>query len=85
MYLFLLSLLTGFILAGSHAFTATYSRCWGDRDGRLATSPLRNMLGIPLYMIGLVLAWQAAALRLFAPGTVSQGLAWLFLAVGAVR
>lgn len=57
MYHFLLPLLTGFVLAGASAFTAAYSRRWGERGGRLATSLLRNVLGIPLYFYGLVLAW----------------------------
>lgn len=84
MHLFLLPLLTGFVLAGASAFTTTYSWRWGERSGRLATSLLRNVLGIPLYMIGLVLAWRATALWLFAPGSVGLGLGVLLIAAGTV-
>ena len=38
MYYFLLPLLTGFVLAGASAFTTNYSRRWGERGGRVATS-----------------------------------------------
>lgn len=84
MYHFLLPLLAGFVLAGASAFTAAYSRYWGERGGRFATSLLRNMLGIPLYFYGLVLAWRAGSPLLFNPGAVGQGLGWLFIAGGAV-
>jgi protein-S-isoprenylcysteine O-methyltransferase Ste14 len=84
MYLFLLPLLIGFVLAGASAFTATYSQRWGKHGGRLVTSLLRNVLGIPLYFYGLVLAWKAAAPLLFAPGAVDHGLGWLLVAAGAI-
>lgn len=84
MYRFLLPLLIGFALAGASAFTAAYSRRWGERGGRLATSLLRNVLGIPLYFYGLVLAWKAVAPLLFAAGAVGQGLGWILIAAGAV-
>lgn len=84
MYRFLLPLLTGFVLAGASAFTAAYSRRWGERGGRLATSLLRNMLGIPLYFYGLLLAWKTAAPLLSASGAVSQGMGWILIAAGAV-
>jgi protein-S-isoprenylcysteine O-methyltransferase Ste14 len=80
----LIPLLTGFVLAGASAFTAAYSRRWGERGGRLATSLLRNVLGIPLYFYGLVLAWQAAAPLLFASGAVNLGLGWILIVAGAV-
>lgn len=84
MDLFLLPLLAGFLLAGASAFTAAYSRRWGERGGRLASSLLRNLLGIPLYLAGLVLAWQAPAPLLFMPGATGLGLGWLLIAAGAV-
>lgn len=84
MYYFLLPLLTGFILAGASAFTTTYSRRWGERGGRVATSLLRNVLGIPLYFYGLVLAWQAGLPLMFNLGAVGQGLGWLLIVAGSV-
>jgi hypothetical protein len=34
-YVFLVPMLIGFALAGASAFTAVYSRRWGERGGRL--------------------------------------------------
>ncbi len=84
MYYFLLPLLIGFVLAGASAFTATYSRRWGGRGGRVTTSLLRNVLGIPLYFYGLVLAWRAGSTLLFNSGAVGQGLGWLLIVAGSV-
>lgn len=84
MYYFLLPLLTGFVLAGASAFTTNYSRRWGERGGRVATSLLRNVLGIPLYFYGLVLAWRAGSPLILNPGAVGQGLGWLLIVTGSV-
>lgn len=84
MYHFLLPLLAGFFCAGASAFTAAWSRRWGDRGGRLATNLLRNMLGIPLYFLGLVQAWRTTETLLFDPGAVGLGLGWLLVAAGAI-
>lgn len=84
MYYFLLPLLTGFIFAGASAFTATYSRRWSERSGRVATSLLRNVLGIPLYFYGLVLAWRAGSTLLLNSGAVGQGVGWLLIVAGTV-
>lgn len=65
MYRFFIPFLLGFALAGASAFTAAYSRLWGERAGQLISSLLRNVLGIPLWFFGFVLAWLAPALPLF--------------------
>lgn len=84
MYGFLIPLLLGFALAGASAFTAAWSRRWGERGGRLATNLLRNMLGIPLYMVGLVLAWRADAAWLVDRSGAALALGWLLIAAGAI-
>jgi len=84
MYLFLFPLLLGFALAGASAFTAAYSRWWGERRGKWATSILRNFLGIPLWMVGLMLAWIETAPMLFAAGGVAEALGWLLAITGFV-
>ncbi|TAL24041.1 MAG: hypothetical protein EPN94_08195, partial [Nitrospirae bacterium] len=50
-------ILVGFVLAGASAFTAAYSRQWGEKGGQMATIILRNLLGIPLWITGFVLTW----------------------------
>lgn len=84
MYRFLASLLAGFVLAGASAFTTTLSRRFGERGGQMATSVLRNFLGIPLYFLGLVLAWQAPAPLLFDTGTLAWALAWGLVVAGSL-
>jgi len=84
MYLFLILLLPGFALMGASAFTAAWSRRWDERGGQLATNLLRNVLGIPLFMLGLVLAWRADGAWLFEADAAARALGWLLIAAGAV-
>ena len=84
MYVFLIPLLLGFALGGASAFTATYSRWWGERGGALATSILRNFLGIPLWLVGYILAWVQHAPTAFNPGGLTKTLSWLVIFAGAI-
>jgi len=84
MYVFLIPLLLGFTLAGASAFTAAYSRWWGERGGQLATSLLRNVLGIPLWLFGYVLAWLVPAPLLFRSTVPLKTLGGLCLVAGLV-
>lgn len=84
MYRFLIPLLTGFVLAGASTFTAVFSRKWGERSGQITTSVLRNLLGIPLYFLGLVLAWQAPLPALFDPTLAIRSLAWGLIVAGSI-
>lgn len=84
MYLFLLPLLLGFVLAGASAFTGLYSRRWGSIVGRRLTSFLRNFTGIPLYMIGLVMAWRIDPTMSWAPSEIVRGLGWVLIVSGSL-
>jgi protein-S-isoprenylcysteine O-methyltransferase Ste14 len=84
MYLFLIPLILGFVFAGASAFTAAYSRWWGERWGELVTSILRNYLGIPLGVLGLVLAWLQPATSLFSAGWIAKILGWLLVIAGSI-
>lgn len=84
MYFFLIPLLLGFAIAGASAFTAAYSRWWGEKGGALATSILRNLVGIPLWMVGFVLAWLQPVPSLFIPGSAIKTLGWLLIIAGSV-
>lgn len=77
-------LLAGFALAGASAFTTTLSRKWGERGGQIATSVLRNLLGIPLYFLGLVLAWQVPLPMLFDSTLTARSLAWGLIVAGSM-
>lgn len=84
MYWFLIPLLVGFAFAGASAFTAAYSRRFGERGGRLATSILRNLLGIPLWLLGFIMAWQAPSPQLWASHLMTAPQAWILIMVGSV-
>jgi hypothetical protein len=84
MFFFLIPLILGFVLAGTSAFTAAYSRWWGEAGGRIATSILRNLLGIPLWLLGFFLAWVEPAELLFPPSRITVALGWLLMIAGWV-
>jgi protein-S-isoprenylcysteine O-methyltransferase Ste14 len=83
-FLFLIPLLIGFGLAGASVFTAAYSRWWGERGGQIVTSLLRNFLGIPLWLVGFILAWIQPAPLLFIGGRVTRALGWLLVITGLI-
>jgi len=84
MFVFLIPLTLGFVLAGASAFTAAYSRWWGEAGGRIATSILRNFLGIPLWLLGFFLAWIQPAAPFFSPSVMSFVLGWSLILVGSI-
>jgi len=68
MYVFLISLLLGFALNSASAFTAAYSRRWGEWRGQLASVLLRDVLGMPMWVVGLALAMRTPSPMLFISG-----------------
>ena len=83
MYLFLLPLLTGFALNSTSAFTTFFSTRLGERGSRLACILLRDVLGIPVWTIGYVMAVLSHSPNLFTSSLLSSILAWLLILVGA--
>jgi len=83
-YLFLIPLLVGFALNLVSVFTTAFCRRWGERRGRLATMILRNVLGIPLWVVGLCLAVRVKSPMLFVVTATMEVLAWLLVAMGSV-
>ena len=80
---FLIPLLIGFTLNVASAYTAEWSERWGARRGETVTAVLRNVLGIPVWAVGLILAVRTRAPVLFsAPAAEFAG--WLLLAAGCV-
>jgi protein-S-isoprenylcysteine O-methyltransferase Ste14 len=80
----LVTLLLGFTFNSASAFTAAFSRRWGARRGQWATFVLRNVLGIPLWVIGLGLAVRSPSPALFATSALLDGLGWALLTGGAI-
>lgn len=84
MFWFLIPLIIGLALAGASAFTAAFSMRWGEAGGRTATFILRNLLGIPLWLFGFILAWVAPARPVFEPGRITAGIGLFLIIAGAV-
>ena len=82
MELFLIPLIFGFVFAGASAFTAAYSRRFGERGGTIITAILRNLLGIPLWIIGYVWAWLIPSQWVFASNTFLTTLGWILILAG---
>jgi protein-S-isoprenylcysteine O-methyltransferase Ste14 len=83
MLLFLIPLLLGFALDAASAFTTAFSRQWGERPGRQITFVLRNVLGIPLWVVGLGVAVRTGSPAVFNSTPAGEVLGWLLLAGGS--
>jgi protein-S-isoprenylcysteine O-methyltransferase Ste14 len=84
MFLFLAPLLIGFFFNSASAFTSYYSRLLGERWGRVACVVLRDVLGIPVWVIGYVMAIRAPSAYLNKPTLLTSVLAWLLILAGGV-
>lgn len=83
-YSFLVPLILGFAFDATSAFTSAFSRRWGVTRGRLASVILRNVLGIPLWVVGLVFAVRAPSQALFAETSQATVLGWFLTISGCV-
>lgn len=84
MYLFLISLLIGFICNTASAFTTAFSKRWGQYRGSLITFILRNILGIPVWALGYLLAVKTSSTLFFETTSTSKVIGWLFITAGGV-
>ncbi len=82
MFFFLIPLLLGFTLNVASAFTTAWSRRWGERRGRQVTALLRNVLGIPVWVVGLALAIRTPSPALFPASPVAGIAGWVLLVAG---
>jgi protein-S-isoprenylcysteine O-methyltransferase Ste14 len=80
---FLMPLVLGFAFDSVSAFTTAFSRRWGERRGQQITFVLRNVLGIPLWVVGLGLAIRTRSPVVFSSTPVAEALGWLLLAGGS--
>jgi protein-S-isoprenylcysteine O-methyltransferase Ste14 len=83
MYIFLVPLLVGFAFSSASTFTAAYSARLGGRGGQLVSVLLRDVLGIPVWALGLALAVRASASQLMATNAVSDVFSWFLLGAGS--
>jgi protein-S-isoprenylcysteine O-methyltransferase Ste14 len=81
-YQFLIPLFLGFTFTSASVFTTYYSRLFGERGGRLVSIILRVVLGIPVWVIGYILAAGVDSGLLFNPTTITSALAWISIVAG---
>ena len=79
----LIFLLVGFSLNSASAFTTAFSRWWGESGGALATFILRNVLGIPLWVVGLILAVRSPSPPVFGTTIATEVLGWVLLGLAS--
>jgi protein-S-isoprenylcysteine O-methyltransferase Ste14 len=84
MLFFLIPLILGFAFNLSSAFTMIFSRLWGARWGTIITIILRDILGIPIWATGFVLAARASSPPLFASTVLTEVVGWSMVVTGAV-
>jgi protein-S-isoprenylcysteine O-methyltransferase Ste14 len=82
MFLFLVPLVVGFACNLASAFTTAFSRRWGERRGSLLTVIFRDVLGIPVWAIGFVLAIRTPSSGLFVSTIITEVLGWLMISTG---
>ena len=84
MFYFLLPLVLGFACNLGSAFTAEFSRRWGKRCGSIVSTLLRNALGIPVWVIGFILAALTPSPTLFSSTIVTTLMGWLMITIGGI-
>jgi protein-S-isoprenylcysteine O-methyltransferase Ste14 len=84
MYYFLIPLILGFISNLASASTTTYSEKWGKQTGTFITIILRDILGIPVWAIGFLLAIKESSGVLYPSSFLSQITGWVIIAAGAL-
>jgi protein-S-isoprenylcysteine O-methyltransferase Ste14 len=84
MYFFLIPLVAGFVSNIASAFTTAYSKKWGKQTGTFLTIILRDILGIPVWAIGFVLAIREPSALLYDSSLLSQIFGWLIITAGSI-
>jgi protein-S-isoprenylcysteine O-methyltransferase Ste14 len=84
MWLAIFLIITGFALVGASAFTSAYSGRWGEKGGQWATIILRNLIDIPLWVTGFVLAWHEPSLLLLNSTRTLKLIGLFFIISGSI-
>jgi protein-S-isoprenylcysteine O-methyltransferase Ste14 len=83
MYYFLILLIAGFGANLASSCTKIYSEKWGKKTGTFITVILRDVLGIPVWAIGFVLAIKESGGLVYQSSGMNQVAGWFIMAVGA--
>mgnify|MGYP001767195602 CR=1 FL=1 len=81
MYWFLAPLIFGFICNLASAFTAAFFHRWGELRGSILTVIFRDVLGIPVWTLGFLLAARSPSPLLFT-STLATVMGWLLVTLG---
>ncbi len=84
MTFFLIPLIFGFACNLTSAFTAAFSRRWGDRQGSLVSVLLRDVLGIPVWALGFVLAAHTPSPPVLVSGLLTVMVGWGLILPGGL-
>lgn len=84
MYGYLFLIILGYGITVASAFTAFYSKRWGARRGAQVTAVLRNLIGIPLWFLGFLLAWRRPGEFLSHPKPTTWNVALLLIISGSI-
>jgi protein-S-isoprenylcysteine O-methyltransferase Ste14 len=84
MFLFLFPLLFGFACNLASAFVTAFSHRWGERRGSILTAILRNVLGIPVWGSGFLVAVWTPSPVLFPSSAVTYIAGWVTVIIGSI-
>jgi protein-S-isoprenylcysteine O-methyltransferase Ste14 len=84
MFWFLIPLFFGFTSNLASAFTATFSEKFGKTEGTIITILLRDILGIPVWAIGFVMAISESSHLLYEVSLIPKITGWLIIAAGGI-
>ena len=84
MFWFLIPLFLGFTSNLASAFTTTYSEKWGKATGTLMTIILRDIIGIPVWAIGFLIAINESSDLLYDISLIIKIVGWIVISIGAV-
>ena len=83
MYWVVILLILGFSSNVASTFTTLYSEKWGKARGTLLTIILRDIIGIPVWAIGFILAIRESTGLLYENSIVALVIGWIILLIGA--
>ena len=81
-YFFVIPLVIGFFFNWASAFTAAFSRRWGEKWGSRLSFIFRNVLGIPVWALGIALAVRTRSPKWFSPGHAAIISGWGLISAG---
>lgn len=84
MYWFIIPLVFGFTSNVASTFTTLFSEKWGKVSGSLVTIILRDIIGIPVWAIGFVMAIRESQGLFYENLLVARIAGWIVLSAGAV-